>query len=119
MEPDLFDHRFSLFELCAHGIKAFPQSLTVQLLLELSRKNCATLVVSVIILDDSRENHSFLCGEAERLDSSERDLDMILELLVVLNNWGKAIELLALLPMATQEEEYSQKELLIDVAEQL
>ena len=119
MEPDLFDHRFSLFELCTHGIKACPQSLTVQLLLELGRKNCATLVVCVIILDDSRENHSFLCGEAERLYSSERDLDAVLELLVVLNNQGKAIELLALLPIVTQKRGFLQEELLVDAVEQL
>lgn len=119
MEPDLFDHRFSLFELCTHGIKAFPQSLTVQLLLELSRKNCATLVVCVIILDDSRENHIFLCGEAERLYSSERDPDAVLELLVVLNNQGKAIELLAFLPIVTQKRGFSQEELLVDASEQL
>ena len=119
MEPDFLDHRFSLFQLCAHGIKACPQSLTVQLLLELSRKNCATLVVGVLILDDSRGNHSFLCGEAERLYSSERDLDAVLELLVVLNNQGKAIELLALLPIVSQKKGYSQGELLVDGAEQL
>ena len=119
MEPDLFDHRFSLFQLCAHGIKACPQSLTVQLLLELCCKNCATLVVSVLVLDDSRENHSFLCGEAERLYSSGCDLDAVLELLVVLNDQGKAIELLALLPIVSQKKGYSQGELLVDGAEQL
>ena len=76
-------------------------------------------MISVLILDDSWENHSFLCGEAERLYSSERDLDAVLELLVVLNNQGKAIELLALLPIVTQKRGFSQEELLVDAVEQL